>query len=280
MRSLEQLGSIFMACMKAWNLTHRVTQEVLSMTNRTPFALLAALALLSGGGAARAGQVLHLTGQYNPTAVHFSVNSTPSAVSGGGEISATLDGTAVDFMYCLQFSVDIYTNISYNNTTITADGTVQGGPLPFNSSLAGSGLDASREIAWLMVHEAQAAHGIGGDRAQEAGLQALIWQLVTPGFAMSTTLNSSAVLTAYHGYLADLQHAIAHNQIGDLRSSVLWITPSKLGNQSVYQAQVGYIPSSQLTAVPEPSAGILAISGLIPLGILARRLRRRDAGAA
>ncbi len=119
-------------------------------------------------------------------------------------------------------------------------------------------------------------------QAQQAGLQALIWSVVTPNFKLDPTWdsnNSSALVSAYNSYKAALTTEIASG-LPALGSSVIFITPSTNGLNSNNQALVGYTPGNIVvqSVVPEPSTIVGAsMAGLMGLIYGLRQRRKRTA---
>ncbi len=81
----------------------------------------AVLVLCEGATIATAGQNLVLTGNYNTTEIDFTYSSgnTVAAENGGGDIPATLNGTSITYLYCLEF----LKNVTDPGTLVTRSST-------------------------------------------------------------------------------------------------------------------------------------------------------------
>jgi hypothetical protein len=257
---------------------------------RLGFALLTMLFTLGFGSRASADLDLYLNGSYNQTAVDFTYtngsNQTVSASeSGGGNIGATLNGQTVSYLYCTQFNVVVYVPDDYNKTPVNSIGQVHNGNLvDANGNRLSNTASAivAQNVAWLISNLASSAT----DANQQAGLQALIWQQLTPGFVLTST--NSELVTAYNNDVAALNGA-SPTALSNAVSKVLYITPSYTsGVSDDYQALLGYNPGmggmiqfggQAPQATPEPATYAMAISALIPLGLVVWRRRRLGAVA-
>jgi len=242
---------------------------------------LVALILLGGVSISRADVSIDFTGAYNTTPISFTVGSSSYDLGGGGLIAATLTGTynntvynntQLTYMYCLQYNVDVYVGQSYGSTVVTSDGTTHGVPLGHNTALTNSGgsvkadisssAQAAQDIAWLVATEAPNAT----TGTEQAGLQALIWAIITPGFQLTST---GDIATNYDTYLGQL---LANNGLPNYTSEALWITPADSGGQ--YQAQVAYIQGETiLSSVPEPGTMGMGAVGILFMSYCLRRRR-------
>jgi hypothetical protein len=231
-------------------------------------ALLTILSTLAAGSRASADQVLSLTldGNYNSTTIDFNYGSTAEHVSGGGVVGGSLAGVSLPYLYCLQWSLDVVVPNTYAQSLVNSSGNIHSGYLenPLGQQLSPlNSVTAAENVAWLVVNRAPLA---GSDANQQAGLQALIWQQVTPGFTLTST--NTNLVNAYNADVTALAGATSQALAYDV-SQVLFISPSTDGDVSNHnQALVGYI-------APEPATLAMALSGLIPLGVVALRRRLR-----
>jgi hypothetical protein len=245
---------------------------------------LAALALavsLANAGQASATQSLSLGSVYNHTPITFTTASGTHTEAGGGDVqgssltnTVTHVTTALPYIYCLEWQVNVGVPATYTDSLVNSVGSLHNLPLVIGSSGAISALDVAKEIAWLMVNFAPSATTLD----KQAGLQAVLWREDTPGFAFSSS-NSAGVTTAYNAILNALNTARGNGSIGDLRSSVLFLSPSNNhdSGSSRYQGLVGMQATTTPTgpvATPEPATFALALSGLIPLGVVGLARRR------
>lgn len=266
-------------------------------------ALLAMVSTMSIGSRASADQVvdLYFDGSYNHTSVYFSYTGGGGVqgVSGGGDIGISLDNktTAVQYNYCLQFNVDVWVPVDYNQSLLNTTGSIHhsGGLLdPFGNVLSGS-LARAENAAYLITTFAGDASG-NGDK--EAALQASIWAQVTPGFNLEPTSNnrnSSTLVDTYNNDNTNASNSLANSTLSQREAAlnlVIFLTPSSSGNNVLsggqltdnFQAQIAYTPGSRPhvpppVPTPEPSAIAMALSGLIPLGVVALKRRRRAAAS-
>lgn len=198
--------------------------------------------------------------QNGPLYVSFSNvnNGTPFRTAAGSiglAPKASIDGTPLPFMYCVEFFTDIYVPGTYN-VTYGRDGVVHGYVVP-----------NAGKIAWLLDHFGASAT----TQDLQEGLQAAIWkQIYGAAFNVAPTSagTGAGILAAYNADIAALGNNSA--PVGDL----LWISPTN-ADGSYAQAQVTITPigstnSLQLLtapAVPEPGTIGAALSG-IGLGII------------
>lgn len=237
---------------------------------------------------ATAGVSLYLNGDYNNTAIKFSAtNSSNQSVTrterGGGVVGGSLDGTPISYLYCLEWEKSVLVPDTYGMTTVS-DHQIHGVDLPKGSN---GTLDSNpaKDIAWLMVNYGTTLST--GGQYKQAGLQALLWSLVTKDFVLATNENghinnNQTLIDTYNEYNSKLQsdrNKMEYKNFAYLSSGVKFITPSK-SDESSRQGLVGYTPGSlQTLATPEPSTLLGAIIGLIPLaavGIMRRRANRRE----
>jgi len=216
---------------------------------RARYLWILALAVMLGGGAARADD-LNVGGSYN------IIPLSTGDVGGGSITPSTLNTAALSWLYC----VDLYDTIpvpgDYNNTTTTSNGMVT----EFNTPLGTSGgvVINAGAVAWLLDHYATA--NIVNTNGQIA-LQAAIWhEIYGVGLNTGSGYYNSTIGTDYAAYLA----ALGSNT--DPLSNVLWFSPGKTGDGTVYQALVG-------SPVPDGGVTLLLLGGaLVGLETLRRRL--------
>jgi len=155
-------------------------------------------------------------------------------VLGGDLTPASLDGTPLPFLYCVDASRDIFVSRTYA-ATVTNDGTIHG-----------MAVSHAAQVAWLLDQYATAA---SGNTTKTAALQAAIWEVM---YGNQFTLRSpTAVVAQEELYLTNVGTAPV--------SHYAWISP--VSGTTLMQGQV--------TKVPEPSSTLLlglALSGVLALG--------------
>lgn len=234
-------------------------------------------------GPAAANPSLTLTGNYNPTKIVFKGNGSKHAVVGGGVTGGSLDGQAIPNLYSLEWQRDVVVPGTYKDSLVSHTGIHnQALPNGQNAGSEGSAID----VAWAIV---TIAPTIGkADTAGQAGLQALIWSLVTSKFKLNTKKTASDVVSAYNADLTLLNSARSNGSLPNYTSDVVFISPSTNGEEKskhtkadVNQGLLGYTPSVVVvSSVPEPSTMMAAASGLAPLALVViGRRRRRSADA-
>ena len=218
-------------------------------------AALGAILVLAAGLPASAGATLALE-DFNRTTIGFTAKSgdptvadTTYNVSGGNIVPSTLDGHPLAYLYCIQYATDIYVAGTYGETAITRDGTVDNGK-PVNHA---------NQVAYLLTQYASQA--VTPD--QQAGLQAAIWNEVSPfGITLSPSTAASPIGAYYNQYLTNLKSAST--------DQVLWLSPSQDGT-TYFQALI--------TPVPEPSTLYACLVSLVAGGATWGLRRRKLARA-
>lgn len=184
--------------------------------------------------------------------------------AGGGNMtgsSAVISGNTVNFsaIYCVDLNDEITTNSTYNNTTFSTNGKVNG-----------STVHNDADIAWLLLNINPT------NTTQSEGLQAAIWEEEYGNDFSVSSFGQSGIISAENADLNLLQNAINHNQVSSsLVGDVLWITPPSTTEgwgwdreTSDRQGLVGLV-NDPPPAVPEPATlslfgtGVLALAGLV-----------------
>jgi hypothetical protein len=185
--------------------------------------------------------------------------------AGGGNMtgsSAVIGGNTVNFsaVYCVDLYDEITTNSTYNNTSFSTNGVVNGNTVHHDS-----------DIAWLLLNINPT------NTTQSEGLQAAIWaEEYGNDFSVFNSSGQSGIISAETADLNLLQNAINHNQVSSsLVGDVLWITPPSTSEgwgwdreTTDRQGLVGLV-NDPPPAVPEPATlslfgtGILGIAGLV-----------------
>ncbi|MGO9270525.1 MAG: Cys-Gln thioester bond-forming surface protein [Terriglobia bacterium] len=191
---------------------------------RTRYLWILALAVMLGGGAARAD-----TGNLS---IGGTFNYVPTSVGdeGGGSVTvSTLNGVTLNWLYCVDLNDVVYVPGTYNNTTITSNGMA-------NENGAFQTVNNAGEVAWLLDHYANSANG---DTNAEVALQAAIWNVIYGvGLNPSSVYYNSTIGTDYNNDLNGLGSAPL--------STVLWISPGD-GSGTIYQGLAGSVPDGGLT---------------------------------
>jgi len=247
---------------------------------------LVALILLGGVRTSLADN-LYFTSDFNTTSITITVDGSSRTLGGGGNIGATLNGTSLGYMYCLQYSVDVTVPGLYDTTKVTTNGQVYSGTqyvaLTSNTSNtalfpAGGSNTSAQEIAWLIYNygpTAGAAEGQGNYLPVQAGLQALIWQILTPGLTIDQSENDPGVWAAYSADYGNLTAAIAKGPLTNYTSDMYWMTPlTDASSTTTYQEQVAFNPSeTTLSSVPEPGTMGMGAVGILFMSYCLRRRR-------
>jgi PEP-CTERM motif-containing protein len=225
-------------------------------------SLLAAAATLAFSGLSAHADSLTV-GNGGGAFSFFFNNSFETA--GGGNMtgsSAVIGGNTVNFsaVYCVDLYDEITTNSTYNSTSFSTNGVVNGNTVHHDS-----------DIAWLLLNINPT------NTTQSEGLQAAIWaEEYGNDFSVFNSSGQSGIISAETADLNLLQNAINHNQVSSsLVGDVLWITPPSTSEgwgwdreTTDRQGLVGLV-NDPPPAVPEPATlslfgtGILGIAGLV-----------------
>ena len=88
---------------------------------------------------------LYVGGQYSSIA--SVVDNTTYRNEGGGSVNgSSLDGKALDYLYCVDLFTDVYVNTTYPYTNVNTTGTIHG-----------TTINNVGEVAWLLQ-----TYGTGG----------------------------------------------------------------------------------------------------------------------
>lgn len=204
---------------------------------KTRYLWILALAVMLGGGAARADD-LNVGGNFN------WVPLSTGDVGGGSITVSYLNGGQLSWLYCVDLNHTITVPGDYNNTTTTSNGVVNGGLV-----------NNAGQVAWLLDHYATA--DIGNTNAQTA-LQAAIWhEIYGVGLNGSSPYWNSTIQADYTAYITGVG--------SDPLANVKWFSPGIQGDPTVYQGLVGPVPDGGVT--------LLLLGGaLVGLETLRRRL--------
>lgn len=219
----------------------------------TTIAALALVASLAFASQARADTLV-----LGNTAGPSITTSIKGTVQGGNIPNSTLDGSSVPWVYCVDLNHTITIPGTYNATTTTTNGVV-------NGAVVGGSLTVANEIAYLLIK-----YGVADIGTLEGALQAAIWTLEY-GAGTVTAISSEGTLTQMNNYVSEAQGA---NTTGDA-GFVTWLTPGSTSSPgTVYQGLVT-ITNEQLQTVTVPEPSTLAIAGLGALAFIGYGLRRR-----
>lgn len=184
--------------------------------------------------------------------------------AGGGNMtgsSAVIGGNTVNFsaVYCVDLFDEITTNSTYNNTTFSTNGVVNGNTVHHDY-----------DIAWLLLNINPTS------TTESEGLQAAIWEEEYGNDFSVFSFGQSGIISAENADLNLLQNAINHNQVSSsLVSDVLWITPPSTtegfgwDRETVDRQGLVGVVNDPPPAVPEPASlslfgtGVLALAGLV-----------------
>ena len=187
--------------------------------------------------------------------IYVSVNGVQQTAARAGSYTASLDGVALEFLYCVDFFKTVKLDTDYKSTVVNRDGVLYGEPVR-----------NADQVAWLLDN-----YGVGGNGNDAAALQAAIWNVVsTPEKVVTLDSRAGAAqLGYYETYLDGLAAALNVGETGNV-SDYYWITPgteNKYGGLIEYQGLVGASP------VPVPAAAWLLGAGLFGLVGIRRKAR-------
>jgi len=188
------------------------------------------------------GVALHADSLYLSSTTFSTIPFSTGSEGGGSIEGAFLNGSPLPWVYCLQVAVNIYVPGMYDQTIVTADGTIDNTVLP-----------SAAKIAWLLEN-----YAIGGqpNSDQEVALQAAIWNV--EGFGDLVAPSDSNVMKLYQTMLGSVGNGDS-GAIGEFK----WLTPGKDGQK--YQA---------LVAAPDGGVTAILLGGvLIGLETLRRRFK-------
>ena len=201
-------------------------------SNHTPRSMSIRRAMVHFGGMGSPN--IYLPEIAATTAGPLPIEVLNGNVLGGDITPASLDGTPLPFMYCVDASRDIFVPGTYA-ATVTSNGTIHG-----------TAVAHADQVAWLL---GQYATDASGNATKTAALQAAIWEVM---YGNQFTLHSPTAVV--------IQEALYLTHVGTAPvSNYTWISP--VSGTTLMQGQV--------TRVPEPSGTLLlglALSGVLALG--------------
>ena len=180
-------------------------------------------------------------------------------VQGGNIPNSTLNTTtSLPWVYC----VDIYDGVNvpgtYNTTTLTHTGFV-------NGALVGGSTQTADEISYLLLKYGKADVG-----TLEGALQAAVWTLeygagtVTDIATENGNSASGHHLDLMNSYVTEAQNAYAGGSaVGD-RTLLTWMSPDSSLAPGTYQGLVTLV-------TPEPSSMAIAVLGVLGMLMYLRR---------
>jgi hypothetical protein len=225
----------------------RVQQMVARLTT---VLLVGTLASLLGTHPAHASTLAITANVSNIPIINVDIgplNITNTNVYGGSIVPASLDGTPLPFLYCVDLLHDIYIPNTYS-ASVTFDGKV-------HNQIVGGSLVTAGKVAWLLDQYATsaAASAAASDWTPTAALQAAIWEVI---YESQFTLNGPAsVLTQYNTYIDTFNTAVATGGGTASVANYAWLSP--VSGSTLMQGLV--------TRVPEPGSTLLLAFALASL---------------
>ena len=222
-----------------------------------------AMVLLIGPLQVRA-EVLNIGGTFSH--IQSIVNGAAITEGGGSIDTSYLNGTKLNYLYCVDLFTDVYVPAIYGETSVNNIAQIHGNTV----NNAGA-------VAYLLQN-----YGAAGQGEQAMALQAAIWTEINGSNVYH--LNSAAygagsqIVTMYDKYLHE-----ADANSGDV-TKLIWLNPAN-SSSTLYQGLVGALPEIHPNsapglpsgAVPEPSTyALMGIGGFL----VAYKLKKSRAGSA
>jgi len=227
--------------------------EVLKMKKKI-IALLAVSMLTFATSAMATDAILDLGGSFSQIA--SIVNGKYTSEGGGSIDTSYLNGTKLDYLYCVDLFTNVYVPANYPNTTVNTLGNIYGNQV----------YHADR-VAYLLT-----TYGTGGQGDQAIALQAAIWHESNAAGVYNLDMN---YYNAHNANIANLYTTYvnaADTHSGDI-SQFFWITPGKDVNGSLTTYQ-GLVASAHN---PEPSTIILLGTGMLFMAMYGKRRMNKEA---
>ena len=196
-------------------------------------------------------------GQSDTDGIKSLVNGKAAIEYGGSLNNSYLDGKQLDYLYCVDLFTVVWSNQTYDYTTVNDSAIIHGAPLR-----------NADHVAYLV--STYGLSGAGGG-IQGQALQAAIWHEVNATGVYD--LNSKAygknseIVKLYNKFVTEAE---AVNTIGNI-SDLLWINPAKEAGKDDYQGLVTVAP------VPEPGTMMLLGFGMLGLAIYGKRRSHKEA---
>jgi len=208
--------------------------------------LCAVCVFFLAAGAAHADFSLSLGGTYS--SIYSIVNGKATTEGGGSIDTSSLNGTVLDYVYCVGLFVNVNVPATYNGTTVNTAGLIYGDST-YSQAHAG-------QIAWLLAN-----YGTGGQGAKAQAVQAAIWNVLYGSDVYRLDVNnaynlSNGVTSWYNTMLAKLG-----SNTGNV-ADFYWMTPTD-GN-GTHQGLVA--------PVPVPPSMLLLAPALLGLVGMRKRL--------